>query len=197
MAPSIGNAFSTQLTSSSLRPFYGVKINFTSGTLLMATTYSDIVINGNTYIGSRNILQISNVLETFDTKATGMQITLNGLDTAILSAGLTEDTSGMICEIYFGVLTTTNNAEVIVDTPYQIFSGFIDTMVLSEDGESSVLIFTIENKLITLERPIDRRYTNQDQLNLFPGDKGCSFVTGLQNKTVAWGAGVIVPTKNP
>ena len=136
-------------------------------------------------------------METFDTKATGMQITLNGLDTAILSAGLTEDTSGMVCEVYFGVLTTTNNADAIVDTPYEIFSGFIDTMVLNEDGESSVLVFTIENKLITLEKPIDRRYTDQDQQELFAGDKGCSFVTGLQNKSISWGAGVQVPVKTP
>jgi hypothetical protein len=173
MSRSIGSTFGTQLTSGSLRPFYAVKMNFTSGALLLATTYSDLVIGGNTYLGTGNILNISPITETSDTRATGVEIVLSGLDTSILSAGLTEDTQGMVVEIYFGVMTTTSNADAIVDTPYQIFSGFIDSMVLEESGELSTLTFTVENKLVTLERPIDRRYTDQDQQNLFTGDKGC------------------------
>ena len=195
MSGGIGSAFGTQLTSGSLRPFYAIKMNFTSGTLLLATTYADLVIGGNTYLGSGNILSVAPITETSDTRATGLEIVLNGLDTSILSAGLTEDTQGMVVEVYFGVLTTTDNADVIVDTPYQIFSGFIDSMVLQENGETSNLKFMIENKLITLEIPTDRRYTDQDQQNLFPGDKGCNFVTSLQDKSVAWGAGVELPSK--
>ena len=195
MSRSIGTTFGNQLTSGNLRPFYAIKMNFTSGTLLLATTYSDLVISGETYLGTGNILNISPITETADTRATGVEIVLSGLDTSILSAGLTEDTQGMIVEIYFGVMTTTSNAAAIVDTPYQIFSGFIDSMVLEESGESSTLTFTVENKLVTLERPIDRRYTDQDQQNLFIGDKGCEFVTSLQDKSVAWGAGVQLPAK--
>ena len=195
MSRSIGTTFGNQLTSGNLRPFYAIKMNFTSGTLLLATTYSDLVISGETYLGTGNILNISPITETADTRATGVEIVLSGLDTSILSAGLTEDTQGMIVEIYFGVMTTTSNADAIVDTPYQIFSGFIDSMVLEESGDSSTLTFTVENKLVTLERPKDRRYTDQDQQNLFIGDKGCEFVTSLQDKSVAWGAGVQLPAK--
>jgi len=196
MSRSIGSAFGTQLTSGSLRPFYAIKMNFTSGTLLLATTYADLVIGGNTYLGSGHILSISPIVETSDTRASGIEIKLNGLDSSILSAGLTEDTQGMVVEVHFGVLTTTNNADAIVDTPYQIFSGFIDAMILTDGGEQSVLTFTVENKLITLERPTDRRYTDQDQQNLFSGDKGCNFVASLQDKAIAWGSGVEVPRKN-
>jgi len=196
MSRSIGSAFGTQLTSGSLRPFYAIKMNFTSGALLLATTYADLIIGGNTYFGSGHIISISPIVETSDTRASGIEIKLNGLDTSILSAGLTEDTQGMVVEVYFGVLTTTNNADAIVDTPYQVFSGFIDAMILTDGGETSTLTFTVENKLITLERPTDRRYTDQDQQNLFSGDKGCSFVTSLQDKAIAWGSGVEVPQKN-
>ena len=195
MSRSIGSAFGTQLTSGSLRPFYAIKMNFTSGTLLLATTYADLVIGGNTYLGTGNIIGVSPITETSDTRASGLEIVLNGLDTSILSAGLTEDTQGMVVEVYFGVLTTTNNADAVVETPYQIFSGFIDSMVLEENGEESSLKFTVENKLITLEIPTDRRYTDQDQQNFFSGDKGCNFVTSLQDKSVAWGAGVEIPVE--
>tara|TARA_R100000963_G_C4601309_1_gene74910 strand:- start:120 stop:716 length:597 start_codon:yes stop_codon:yes gene_type:complete len=196
MSRSIGSTFLSQITSGQLRPFYAIKMEFTSGDLLLSTTNADIVISAETYIGSGNILVISPITETADTRAVGIQINLNGLDSSILSAGLTEDTQGMKVKVYFGVLTTTTNADAIVDTPYQVFEGFIDSMVLNETGETSALEFTVENKLVTLERPIDRRYTNQDQQNLFAGDKGCEFVTSLQDKSVAWGAGVVVPTGN-
>ena len=195
MSRSIGSTFGTQLTSGSLIPFYAIKMNFTSGTLLLATTYADLIIGGNTYLGTGNIIGVSPITETSDTRASGLEIVLNGLDTSILSAGLTEDTQGMVVEVYFGVLTTTNNADAVVDTPYQIFSGFIDSMVLEENGEESSLKFTVENKLITLEIPTDRRYTDQDQQNFFSGDKGCNFVTSLQDKSVAWGAGVEIPVE--
>ena len=114
MSRSIGTTFGNQLTSGNLRPFYAIKMNFTSGTLLLATTYSDLVISGETYLGTGNILNISPITETADTRATGVEIVLSGLDTSILSAGLTEDTQGMIVEIYFGVMTTTSNADAIV-----------------------------------------------------------------------------------
>ena len=194
MARSIGSSFLSQLTGDKLRPFFAIKFNFTSGTLLLNTTYADLVIGGVTYLGSAGILEISTISEGSEVQAIGVNVTLNGLDTSILSAGLIEDTQGMVCEVYFGVLTTSNNADTIVDTPYQIFSGFIDSMAITETGEISSLTFAIENKMIILERPVDRRYTDQDQQNLFPGDKGCEFVTSLQDKSVAWGAGVVRPT---
>ena len=195
MSGSIGSSFSTQLSSGQLRPFYAVKMEFTSGNLLLSTTYADLTIDSETYIGSGNILNISPITETADTRATGVEIILNGLDSSILSAGLNDDAQGMAVKIYFGVLTPSTNADAIVDTPYQIFSGFIDSMILEEGGEQSTLKFTVENKLVTLEIPVDRRYTDQDQQNLYTGDVGCEFVTSLQDKSIAWGAGVTMPSQ--
>lgn len=189
MARSIGSNFLAQLNSSEIRPFYAVKMYFTSGTLLLNTTYNDLVIAGNTYLSSGHILNISQIAETSDTKASGIQINLTGLDSSILSAGLNDDVAGMVVEVYFGVLTTTSNADAIVDTPYKIFEGFIDTMVLDEQGISSTLKFTVENKMIILEKPTDRRYTDEDQKDLFPNDRGLEFVASLQNKSIAWGGG--------
>ena len=195
MSRSIGSSFSTQLSSGQLRPFYAIRMAFTSGDLLLSTTYSDLTINSETYTGAGNILGISQINETADTRAVGIEIILNGLDSSILSAGLNDDVQNMAVKVYFGVLTTTGNADAIVDTPYEIFSGFIDSMVLDDGGENSTLKFTVENALVTLERTIDRRYTDQDQQDLFTSDKGCEFVTSLQDKSIAWGAGVTIPQK--
>ena len=52
-----------------------------------------------------------------------------------------------------------------------------------------MITVTVENKLIMLERPRNRRYTDQDQKNLFSGDKGLEFVDDLQDKELVWGGG--------
>ena len=131
MARSIGSTFLEQLNSSQLRPFYAIKMNFTSGTVLLNSTYNNLIIDGDTYLASGHILSISPISEVSDTRAVGISISLNSTDTSLLSAGLTEDANGMIVEVYFGLLTTTSNADAVVDTPYKIFEGFIDSMVLT------------------------------------------------------------------
>ena len=87
------------------------------------------------------------------------------------------------------MLTTTDNQTVVVDTPYQTFEGFIDTMSILENGNTAQISVNVENKLIILERPLNRRYTDQDQKNLFAGDRGLEFVESLQDKSIVWGGG--------
>ena len=189
MSRSIGSSFSTQLSSGQLRPFYAIRMAFTSGDLLLSTTYSDLTINSETYTGAGNILGISPINETADTRAVGIEIILNGLDSSILSAGLNDDVQNMAVKVYFGVLTTTGNADAMVDNPYEIFSGFVDTVAITDEGEASTITFDLESRLISLERPLDFRYTDQDQKHFFPNDKGLEFVDDLQDKEIKWGGG--------
>ena len=153
------------------------------------TGYNDLFFDSETYVGSGNLLLISNIEETSDIKATGMSISLSGLDSNILAEILTEDVQGTSVEVYFGVLTTTDNQTVLVDDPYKVFDGFIDTMTIAESGEESTVRVTVENKLITLEKAKSKRYTDQDQKQLFPTDKGLEFVDDLQDKSLVWGGG--------
>ena len=71
MARSIGSNFSTQLSSTQVRPFYAVRMGFDTGVLRLWTGYFNASIDSETYIASGDILQISQIHETSDTKATG------------------------------------------------------------------------------------------------------------------------------
>ena len=188
MARTIGSTFSTQLSSSQTRPFYAVEFNYTQP-LRMWTGYGEFNIFSQDYLGLGNLISIGQVQESADTKASGINITLSGLDTNILSSAFNETQQGVIVHLYFGVLTITDNALAIVDTPYQIFSGTVDTVSIAEDGQTSTIAYTIESKLISLEKALDFRYTDQDQKFFFPNDKGLEFVDDLQNKSIDWGGG--------
>ena len=85
MARSIGSTFSTQLSSSQTRPFYAVEFLY-SIPLRMWTGYGEFEILGNDYQGLGNLIDISQVSESADIKANGININVSGLDTSILSA---------------------------------------------------------------------------------------------------------------
>tara|TARA_A100001011_G_scaffold361107_1_gene408962 strand:+ start:786 stop:1364 length:579 start_codon:yes stop_codon:yes gene_type:complete len=189
MARTLGTDFSAQLDSSSFTPFYAVSIGFSPNKLNLWTGYSDLFFDSETYVGSGNLLGLSNIEETSDIKATGMTLTLSGIDSNILSEVLTEDVQGITVEIYFGVLATIDNETKMVDTPYKVFDGFIDTMAIQEGAVESIVRVSVENKLITLEKAKAKRYTDQDQKQLFSGDKGLEFVDDLQDKSLVWGGG--------
>jgi len=188
MARTIGSSFSTQLSSTQTRPFYAVEFLYPTP-LRIWTGYEELTIFNQTYLGLGNLVNISQVTESADTKANGMTISASGLNTDILSTALSQTQQGVVVNIYFGVLTTTSNAQAIVDTPYEIFSGFVDTVTINEQGDTSSITFDIESKLISLERPLDFRYTDQDQKHYFPNDKGLEFVDDIQNKEIVWGGG--------
>ena len=136
-----------------------------------------------------NLLSIGQVQESAETKATGIKVSASGLNTDVLASALTQTQQGVVVNVYFGVLTTTSNALAIVDDPYQVFSGFVDSVAIAEQGETSTIEYSIESKLISLERPLDFRYTDQDQKHFFPNDKGLEFVDDLQDKEIIWGGG--------
>ena len=188
MARTIGSTFSTQLSSSQTRPFYAVEFLYTQP-LRMWTGYGEFSIFSQDYLGLGNLISIGQVQESADTKASGINITLSGLDTSVLSGAFNETQQGIVVHLYFGVLTITDNALAIVDTPYQIFSGTVDTVSIAEDGQTSTIAYTIESKLISLEKALDFRYTDQDQKFFFPNDKGLEFVDDVQNKSIDWGGG--------
>jgi hypothetical protein len=189
MSRSIGSDFQSELSSGINRPFYALSVAFKESTLRLWTGVGDLFFDGETFIGSGNLLAMSNINETADIRASGVKVTLSGLDSSILSSSISQDSEGGIVKIYFGFLKTDDNRTQLADTPYQLFEGSLDTIQISETGQSAMITVTVENKLIMLERPRNRRYTDQDQKNLFSGDKGLEFVDDLQDKELVWGGG--------
>ena len=45
----------------------------------------------------------------------------------------------------------------------------------------------IENRLVDWERPKISRFTNEEQQNLYSGDKGLEFVDSVAEKELFWG----------
>lgn len=185
MSRTIPSSLLSVLGNAEIEPFYAVEMQFDSGTMRIWTGYGDKSIGGNTYTGTGNLLKIEGLEETSDLSAAGTTLTLNGLDSTIITYALTEEYQGRLAKIFWGV----NGVSDVIE----VFSGYMDQMIIQDQGDSSTIQLSLESRLIVLERPNIRRYTSESQKgvraqdNLVGNDSFFNWVTQLQDKRVPWG----------
>lgn len=180
MTRSLTTSVSTAIGQSVVEPFFAVDFDFASGPLYLWSGYGDLVIGSKTYLGAGQLMNLSTVEETTEIEAKGATITLSGIPSSFLSLALTEQYQGRECRIYLGIVSNPSDY-------MEVFTGELDQMNISEDASTSTIAVTAENVLIKLERPVVRRFTDQDQKSRFPTDKGLEFVASLQDKEIYWG----------
>ena len=64
----------------------------------------------------------------------------------------------------------------------------MDTMTITDNGDSATINVSVENRLIEFQRNRVRRYTAEDQKIDYPTDKGLEFVAEISEKEIVWGS---------
>src|SRR5574343_1424825 len=162
----------TEVTTAQLSPILLAELDL-STPIHLWTGYGTLTYNGVGYLGLGTLGTISPVQETTDLAARGITMQLSGVPTALVYEALTEDYQGRACSIMFGALSPTAG---LISSPVTVFSGRMDVMQISDDGQSSLITMTAENRLVDFKRVREVRYTDEEQKTLFPGDKGLEFV---------------------
>tara|TARA_R110001606_G_scaffold262319_1_gene410968 strand:- start:102 stop:662 length:561 start_codon:yes stop_codon:yes gene_type:complete len=183
MVKTLSTNNSNVLDDEVLRPIYFLKLEFPSGNVFLNSSDRDITWGGNSYIGSGTIGTLSDIEETAELQANGIKLTLSGIPSTYVSIALTTEYQGSTATEYLGFL---NNDYVLVDDPFIIFVGKVDTMSISL-SDTATIELEIENRLIDWERPRISRFTNEEQQNLYSGDKGLEFVDSVAEKELFWG----------
>ena len=186
MTRTIAASIISKLSNDTVYPFYAVDLNFDSTPIYAWTGLGEITLNSNTYTGTGQLLQISEVQETQDIAARGMTLTLSGIPSGLLGLALTEPYQGRTCKVYLGFMTSWENPDSSPDT-MEIFSGYMDQMTIDEGPETSTIGLSVESRLIDLERPRNRRYTSQNQKIRFANDPSFDFVESMQDQKLRWG----------
>ena len=172
-----------QFSAKEVELFLALKLNFDSGTIALWTGYGDITFGSQSYTGAGTLLGFSTVEETSEIAARGAQVTLDGIETSIVSLALQEPYQGRKALIYLGALSS----GAVVADPTLIFDGRMDVMTIEDSGDTCTISLTLESRLIDLERSRVRRYTTEDQKVNFSNDKGFDYVADLTDKQVNWG----------
>lgn len=176
-------AMTTAVNAAVTQPAMALEFFFDSGTLRLWTGHESRTISGQTYIGAGNILSIDLPSESTEISAKAIQIGVNGINSSIVSLALQEPYRDRVVKAYLLFFS----AGAVVQDPYNIFTGYINTMTISDAGETCTISVLAESKLIDLQRPRLRRYTSEDQKLSFAEDLGFDFVTDIQEKTINWG----------
>jgi len=186
------NDMVTEVSASQLSPILLASLSFATPVHIW-TGYGTITVGSTAYLGIGTLGSISPVEETTDLAARGISMQLSGVPTAMLAVALTENYQGRECSVLFGALQSSG---ALVSSPVTIFSGRMDVMSINDDGQNATIGMSAENKLVDFRRPREVRYTDQEQKNLFPSDKGLEFVTAIQEKQIYWGNAKLVAPVN-
>ena len=184
MSRVLTNAMKEMAVAKVVRPIFLVHMVFDSSELNIWSGVGDLSFDSVTYTGLGDLLSISEIKETSDISATGINVSLSGVKTSLIAIAKDQDYQGRELTVRLGAF---NESGSLIADPVIIFSGFMDTMTIAEAGVYSSITIAVENKLVAFERAKIRRYTAEDQKIEYPADKGFEFVTSIVQKEIFWG----------
>lgn len=185
MARDLHASLQAATLADAIGPIILVELLLDNAPVRMWSGIGDLSWRGDTWVGTGNLLGISPVEETLTTQATGLDVSLSGVPSDLVSVALSENYNDRTAKVYAGALDL--NSGALLGDPYNIFSGRLDTMKIEEGGESALITISIESELIDLERPRERRYESADQHIDYPSDDFFKFVPSIQDAEVQWG----------
>ncbi len=178
--------FLAETIKAMVTPVFFAKLEFDGGTLRFWTGYGDFTWDSQTWNGTAKFGRISDITETNEIKTAQMTMSLNGVDSALISTVFNEDYQERPAAVWLGYLDAFG---AIVADPYQFFGGRMDVMVFDDDGEFADISLICENRLVDFERPANGVVTHEDQNERYSGDLGLEFVSDIRDKKLRWGFG--------
>jgi hypothetical protein len=193
---SVGRALSTAMVSeinaSLNRPCFFFETALSGSTLRLWSGTGPINWNGFTWQGDSTLISIQLASETNEIRSTGIEVSLNGSSSSVVSLVLSDVKMGQSGKVWFGFLTS---AGAVVSTPYLLFSGLFDTAEIDENDQAPEIVLRYETKLVELERGKTFRYTTDNQRIFNATDRGFEYVPTIQDWNGYWGPKAKKPIK--
>jgi hypothetical protein len=142
---------------------------------------------GEVFEGVGEFLGIGTITETRELRAEKVDISLSGIPSDLVDLAQGEGYQYRDATLWLGFL---DDQKQLIDEPYVLYNGEMDVMVINDDGETASISVTCENDLIRFQTPVEVRYTDQQQKEFFPNDRGLEYVGELQDKKESWGKGI-------
>ena len=172
------------LTSNTVRPIIFAELDFSSGVLYVHDGIGTYTWGGQDWLGVGNFGAISNIQEGAEVSPYSLTLTLSGVDTGLTGTALNEDYFMRDVNIYLGLL---DEDDVLVETPAQIWSGFMDVMsvTLGSSGGDSIEL-TCESELAKFDRSANLRYTHVQQQKRNSSDLFFEFLKDIEGAKIRW-----------
>ena len=179
-------AVATALAQKNVAIVTFAKLEFPSGTVYLHNSLGSYTWGGQEWLGVGDLGSISQVEEGLDVSPYAITLTLSGLDATISGAALTEDYYLHGVTVYLGVLDAD---DVLIDTPTQIWAGFMDqmNMTVGADGGDAIQLVA-ESELSRFNKSLNLMYTNTAQQERSTGDLFFNFLHRIEGAKINWGS---------
>jgi hypothetical protein len=184
MARDLTAGMLAEITADELRPVLFYTGVFNDGTVRLWTGDRTINYDGYTWTAAGQLLNISPITETSDSRAVGITVSLSGMPESLISLALSQARQGLACSIGLGAIDAAGN--IVVDA-YESFQGRLDVPEIVDTGDTCTISISYESRMIDIERARERRYTDEDQKLDYPSDRGFEYVPAIQDTAVVWG----------
>ena len=184
MPRNISSDMLAALSQPIISPALFVSITFSSEVVYLWSGIGSVTWNSLVWSGVGSLMSISTPEDSTQVEAKGITLSLSGIDATLLPQALHDVTLGLPVTVYLGLYDVTGS---LIDTPVIAWAGRIDQPTFTVSGSEVTLDINCETRLLDMNIPVDRRYTNEDTQMDHPGDLGCMFVDGIQEVTIYWG----------
>jgi hypothetical protein len=161
-----------------------VHLDLPSGHLRLHTRIGTIAWGGNDWLGVGKFGDLSDIEEDAQLRPSGVTVTLSGVDSALITAALTEAYHGRLIAIYEGFLNLSTMA--LLDTPETKFKGLMDYMTVTLGDHGGAITIQAEGELARWQRHSGSLYTHESQQAIYPGDRGFDQIPFMQSRKIDW-----------
>ena len=190
MARSLHSDTIAEVQTDSVIPYFMALVNTSAGDVAVWSGIGDIVssVSGSsiTYIGVGEFAMISPMQESQDLAARGVNLSLSGIPSALLSTLLGDVEQGRSVSVFMGFFN--ESTRTTINNEFELFNGIVDIPTVAESGDTATIAISAENRLIALGKVRVRRYTQEDQARDDGTDLGFEFVASLQDKEILFGS---------
>jgi hypothetical protein len=161
-----------------------VALDLPSGYLRMHTRVGSMTWGGFTWLGVGQLGDIGDIDEDAMLRPNGTDVTLSGVDAALVSAAMTEKYHGRAIAVYWGCLDP--STQVLVSTPETIFAGLMDYMECHLGAGTGSISVHAEGDLARWQRHRNSLYSHESQSANWPGDRGFDQIPFMQTRKIDW-----------
>ena len=175
MARTLTTALKNELLTNEIFPIHLITIGFATPVNLTDNSFdltSSISGASVTYTSSAFLISLPSFEEQTDITKTSLNLTLSGADQTFISTVLNENVVNDSVTIFRGLLDSNNS---IIADPILLYSGNIDTFVVSETETESSVQLTIVSHWADFEKKSGRKTNNSSQQRFFSSDVGMDF----------------------
>lgn len=172
------------LSSNTVRPIIFAELHFSSGVVYTHDGIGTYTWGSQDWIGIGSFGTISNIQEGSEVSPYSITLMLSGLDSTMSSAALTEDYFMREVTLYLGML---DEDDVLIDTPTQLWTGFMDVMTVNiGDSGGDTIELVCESELAKFDRSSNLRYTHVQQQKVNSSDLFFEFLKDIEGAKIRW-----------